>query len=335
MSNDCPADAKSTAVCRPSAGDCDVADSCDGVGNDCPGDAFKTTTFECRASAGDCDVADKCSGSSAACPADEFKPPTEACRAAASGDAGACDETEFCPGGAANCPADEFKPSSTTCRPAADQQCDIAENCSGNAPACPADAFQPTTEPCSDDRFCTDNDKCDGVGHCAGGPPPSCSDDNACSTDACNLESDRCEHASVQPPCEGKMTGGGQIVVNKQNKKDKRSFGFNARGTALVAGGASGHYNYVNHFTGMHIDGRVTFIYYATPSGNGGEMRFEVTTAQGCKYHVTAKDQVEPGSKPPYDFLGMEFVASSCAGPAENTGGPQPLDTGNIQWHNH
>jgi hypothetical protein len=322
-----------TAVCRTSAGPCDVAENCSGVSGACRADAFQPATTECRASAGICDEPESCTGSSAACPTDGFKPSATACRPALSGDAGACDETEFCPGNGANCPADQFKPSSTTCRPAADPQCDIAEKCSGGGPACPTDAFQPGTVPCSDGRFCTADDKCDGVGHCAGGPPPSCSDDNACSTDTCNLETDRCEHASVQPPCEGKMTGGGQILVNKANKNDKRSFGFNARGTALVIGGASGHYNYVNHSTRVHVDGNVTFIYYATPNGSGGEMKFEVTTAQGCKYNVTATDQVEPGSKPPYDHLMMEFVAGSCSGPAENTGGRQPLDSGNIQWH--
>ncbi|PYQ45532.1 MAG: hypothetical protein DMF77_03925 [Acidobacteria bacterium] len=243
--------------------------------------------------------------------------------------------TEFCPGNAANCPADQFKSSSTTCRPAADQKCDIAEKCSGNGPACPADAFQPSTVTCSDGRFCTDNDKCDGAGHCVGGPPPSCSDNNACSTDVCNLDTDRCEHASVQPACEGKMTGGGQILVDKANKNDKRSFGFNASGTALLVGGARGHFNYVNHAARTHIDGPVTFIYYATPNGTGGIMRFEVTTAAGCKYQVTAEDWAEPGSKPPYDYLTVEWVFSpptiSC--PMDNTG-RQPLDSGNIQWHN-
>ena len=134
------------------------------------------------------------------------------------------------------------------------------------------------------------------------------------------------------------MTGGGQILVNKQNKNDKRSFGFNAKGSALVPlglpGGPSGHFNYLNHLTGVHINGPVTFIYYAIPSGNGGEMLFEVTTLTGCKYNVTAKDQVEPGSKAPYDYLTVQYVLVFGTCPAESTGGARPLDTGNIQWHN-
>ena len=73
----CPADAKSTAVCRASAGVCDVAESCDGVSNDCPRDAFAPATTVCRPSAGTCDVAEICTGSSASCPADTGLPDTD------------------------------------------------------------------------------------------------------------------------------------------------------------------------------------------------------------------------------------------------------------------
>jgi hypothetical protein len=41
MSKTCPPDSKSTAVCRPAAGECDLAESCDG-GNNCPADVKKT-----------------------------------------------------------------------------------------------------------------------------------------------------------------------------------------------------------------------------------------------------------------------------------------------------
>ena len=132
------------------------------------------------------------------------------------------------------------------------------------------------------------------------------------------------------------MTGGGQIHVD--SRIDKRSFGFSAKGTALVPlglpGGPSGQFNYLNHLSGAHINGAVTFIYYAIPNGNGGEMSFEVTTLTGCKYNVTAKDQAQPGSKPPYDYLTVQYVLVFGSCPTESTGGERPLDTGNIQWHN-
>jgi hypothetical protein len=134
------------------------------------------------------------------------------------------------------------------------------------------------------------------------------------------------------------MTGGGQIQPNKTNKNDKRSFGGDAKGTAQTPpgspGGPTGHWNYVNHGNGVKVDGTVTFIYSATPNpdGNGGQMKFEVTTANGCKYNVTQKDNAEPGSKSPFDYLKLEYVSGSC--PKENTGGDQQLTAGNNQWHN-
>jgi hypothetical protein len=141
-----------------------------------------------------------------------------------------------------------------------------------------------------------------------------------------------CDHSSVSPPCEGKMTGGGQLHVSMA----KRSFGFNARGTALVPlglpGGPRGHFNYLNHASGVRINGPVTFIYYAIPSANGGEMMFEVTTLTGCKYNVTAKDQAEPGHKALYDYLSVQHVMGACA--PETTDGAQRLSAGNLQWHN-
>jgi hypothetical protein len=208
-------------------------------------------------------------------------------------------------------------------------QCDVAESCPGNAPACPADAFAPATQSCDDGQFCTVDDHCTGTDPITcEGEDRDCSDQNDCSLDVCNEALARCENPPNTPPCEGKMTGGGQVFPNG----GKRSFGFNAKGDALVVGGASGHFNYVNHVTGVKINGPVTFIYYAIPQANGGEMKFQVTTAQGCTYDVTTKDQVEPGSTSPFDFLTVQYVSGPCS--PETTGGAQPLGNGNIQWHN-
>jgi hypothetical protein len=86
---DCPADAKSTAVCRAAAGACDVAESCDGVGDACPADVVRPAGTVCRASAGTCDVAESCDGTGVACPADTGLPDGD-------GD-GACDVVDRCP----------------------------------------------------------------------------------------------------------------------------------------------------------------------------------------------------------------------------------------------
>ncbi len=61
------------AVCRPSAGVCDVVELCDGANATCPVDAVAAASVECRADAGQCDVAEHCDGGNVACPADAFE----------------------------------------------------------------------------------------------------------------------------------------------------------------------------------------------------------------------------------------------------------------------
>lgn len=56
--------------CRAAAGDCDLAEACDGASAACPDDAFVAAGTECRASAGTCDEAEACTGSAASCPDD-------------------------------------------------------------------------------------------------------------------------------------------------------------------------------------------------------------------------------------------------------------------------
>ena len=92
VSNDCPADAKSTAVCRAAAGPCDLAESCDGVNNNCPADAKSTAV--CRPAVDQCDVAESCDGSSNTCPADGFQPDGTACN-----DNNTCTTGETCQSG--------------------------------------------------------------------------------------------------------------------------------------------------------------------------------------------------------------------------------------------
>src|SRR5439155_931616 len=112
------------AVCRPAAGDCDVAETCDGTSTSCPADAFLPTTALCRASAGECDPAEFCTGSSAGCPADAKSTAGRAC----SDDGNPCSRDE-CDGGSNDCqhPAGH---AGTVCRPATDD-CDQDETCDG------------------------------------------------------------------------------------------------------------------------------------------------------------------------------------------------------------
>ena len=159
-STTCPADALVPAlvVCRPAAGDCDVAETCTGASPVCPADVLQPASTVCRASAGACDVAESCTGSSAACPADTFAPSTQVCRASA----GDCDVAESCTGSSAACPADTLAPPTQICRAAAGA-CDVAESCTGASSTCPADALAPATTVCRPaDGACDVEETCTG-----------------------------------------------------------------------------------------------------------------------------------------------------------------------------
>jgi hypothetical protein len=76
-------------VCRPTAGDCDVAESCDGVDDDCPADGFEPSTEVCRPAVDVCDLEETCTGSGATCPADVMAPDGD--------NDGVCDQIDICP----------------------------------------------------------------------------------------------------------------------------------------------------------------------------------------------------------------------------------------------
>jgi hypothetical protein len=65
------------ALCRAAAGVCDVAESCDGVADTCPADAFAPASTVCRPAATSCDLPESCTGTSASCPADTGQPDSD------------------------------------------------------------------------------------------------------------------------------------------------------------------------------------------------------------------------------------------------------------------
>lgn len=97
-------------VCRPIAGGCDVAETCDGRSSDCPPDQVVTAETTCRPAVDVCDEAEKCSGTSKSCPEDKPFGGVKVCRAASQ-----CDEAEECDGANTSCPRDRFKPDGATC----------------------------------------------------------------------------------------------------------------------------------------------------------------------------------------------------------------------------
>src|SRR5207249_3317422 len=135
----CPADAKkaSSTACTDDGNPC-TTDTCDGTHVTCQHPAGNAGVM-CRASAGDCDVAETCNGTSTACPADTFLPATPLCRATA----GDCATAVLSPGTGAACPADTKKASRTACtddgNPCSRDKCDgSGDDCqhpAGNAGA--------------------------------------------------------------------------------------------------------------------------------------------------------------------------------------------------------
>src|SRR5206468_516295 len=192
---------------------CDGTDSCNGAGV-CV-DGYLTATTTCRPSAGQCDVAESCTGSSGSCPPNGFQPSTTACVGTSNG--GACDGTDSCDG-AGNC-VDGYLTATTTCRPAAGA-CDVAESCTGTSGACPANGFQPSTTACvgtSNGGACDGTDSCDGAGTCVDGyltATTTCRPSaGPCDVaESCTGTSGACPANGFQPSTrseEGRVGGGG------------------------------------------------------------------------------------------------------------------------------
>src|SRR2546428_4397387 len=63
------------AVCRPTAGACDVAETCTGASTTCPADGFASSSVVCRAAvAGGGDIAETCPRNGPDRPADAAPP---------------------------------------------------------------------------------------------------------------------------------------------------------------------------------------------------------------------------------------------------------------------
>lgn len=205
-SHTCPTDSflPSTSYCRASAGICDTAESCTGNSPTCPVDAFLSSNTQCRASAGACDVAENCSGNSAICPTDVKS--SAVCRPAA----GVCDVAESCDGVSNDCPVNNFQPATTVCRAKGvfeisstaagstlDGSCDIAENCTGASSDCPVDAVQPRGTTCR-----TSAGVCDVVESCNGpSANPTTAKDCPANTvkaafTSCNIDGGTCDGTS-------------------------------------------------------------------------------------------------------------------------------------------
>ncbi|MDA3877798.1 MAG: ice-binding family protein [Halothiobacillus sp.] len=139
-----------------------------------------------------------------------------------------------------------------------------------------------------------------------------------------------CDGGTPAPPGQGvpiKVTGGGQIQVPNPDSTGRASFGFNAQPDK--SGGAKGHFNYVNHETGLHVNGPVTDIRVIAINDDGSPktIRFSGTCANSpeCLFRVTVEDHGEPGSS---DEFGI-----SVFGELSEITSQRVISRGNIQFH--
>ena len=136
-----------------------------------------------------------------------------------------------------------------------------------------------------------------------------------------------CSFGELFPPHDPfKVTGGGRINVPNPDSARFATFGFNARPEAASA---SGHLNYLNHVTRLHVDGTVTDLDVVTinPDGSPKMVRFSGTCLNepDCTFSVTVEDNGEPAVD---DRFGIAVVGS---GMDETTS--DRLVKGNIQFH--
>jgi hypothetical protein len=121
----------------------------------------------------------------------------------------------------------------------------------------------------------------------------------------------------------GKVTGGGQVAVTG----GKGSFGFNAKSNAGVG---SGHLNYLNHFSGAHLDCTVAFVTMltATTAEFQGPCSPQ-SSATSFMAHVEDNNDPAPGKG--NDRFTITYTDQS--GTHVGEGGPGTIISGNIEIH--
>jgi CSLREA domain-containing protein len=127
-----------------------------------------------------------------------------------------------------------------------------------------------------------------------------------------------------------KVTGGGQIQVPDPTSNRKATFGFNADQNEAGSTAATGHFNYVNHDTGLHINGSVNDIQVIAlnPDGSPKTVQFSGTCdgpGPACTFIVTVEDNGEPGTSDEFGIIVTGEVTESQS--------QRVISKGNIQFH--
>jgi hypothetical protein len=126
------------------------------------------------------------------------------------------------------------------------------------------------------------------------------------------------------------VTGGGQIPVPDPTSNGKATFGFNADQNEAGSTAATGHFNYVNHDTGLHVNGSVNDIQVIAlnPDGSPKTVQFSGTCegpGPACTFIVTVEDNGEPGTSDEFGIIVTGEVTESQS--------QRVISKGNIQFH--
>ncbi|MGZ5422599.1 MAG: ice-binding family protein [Aeromicrobium sp.] len=145
-----------------------------------------------------------------------------------------------------------------------------------------------------------------------------------------------CSSGNVFHPSSIKVTGGGQIPVPNPDSNvpsdtgsGRATFGFNAQ-PDKKGGTAKGHFNYLNHVTGLHVNGPVddVVVIATNPDGSPKTVRFSGTcdgSSPSCSFSVTVEDHGEPGRS---DQFGI-----TVTGALSEVRSQRVISNGNIQFH--
>jgi hypothetical protein len=121
-----------------------------------------------------------------------------------------------------------------------------------------------------------------------------------------------------------KVTGGGQIPVPNPGSTGRATFGFNAQPDQKD--GAKGNLNYVNHVTGLHVNGPVNSIQVIAVNADGSPKTVLFSgTWDGGSFFVTVEDHGEPGTS---DQFGI-----TVTGALSEVTSQRVISNGNIQFH--
>lgn len=165
-------------VCRAAADECDLDESCTGLGADCPVNMLQPNGSPCTDDGLFCSGIETCQGGVCSGAGDPCAPGIENCNE----DSNQCEPLgpvcgngvveggETCDPGinfCCNSTCDGVLSAGTVCR-TANGPCDITEVCGGVTPVCPANQFRPAGFMCG--TIC-DPDLCNSSGQCINQPP--------------------------------------------------------------------------------------------------------------------------------------------------------------------